>query len=69
MSESNITIDRSSVLCKTFIKFDKQITFTSRQIENLFKLQLLNMKPQECVTWVYLPYNLLLYSYIWYNPR
>ncbi|KAE9524186.1 hypothetical protein AGLY_015431 [Aphis glycines] len=50
MSESNITIDRSSVLCKTFIKFDKQITFTSRQIENLFKLQLLNMKPQECVT-------------------
>lgn len=50
MSESIITIDRSSVLCKTFIKFDKQITFTSRQIENLFKLQLLNMKPQECVT-------------------
>ncbi|XP_060845578.1 uncharacterized protein LOC132925180 [Rhopalosiphum padi] len=50
MSESIINIDRSSVLCKTFIKFNEQITFTSKQIENLFKLHVLNMKPQECVT-------------------
>ncbi|XP_060856536.1 uncharacterized protein LOC132934265 [Metopolophium dirhodum] len=53
MSESNINVNPSSIICKTInIRLNKQITFTCRQIESLLKLQFSNMKPQECVTLV-----------------
>jgi len=50
MSESNINVDQSSIVSKTVIRLNEQITLTSRQFENLLKFQFSNMKPQECVT-------------------
>ncbi|CAI6355345.1 unnamed protein product [Macrosiphum euphorbiae] len=52
MSESILHANPSSLICKTNIRLNEQITFSCRQIESLMKLQLSNMKPQECVTLV-----------------
>ncbi|XP_029341531.1 uncharacterized protein LOC100569349 [Acyrthosiphon pisum] len=52
MSESIINVNPSSIICKTNIRLNDQITFPCRQIESLLKTQFSNMKPQECVTLV-----------------